>query len=91
MRALVTGTCGFIGSHLSNYLKNKGFYVIAVDIKPKTQCFLNLEADEIYQLDLREWSSWQFLASRKIDRIYHLAANMGRNRIHNLSRSSNNA
>lgn len=77
MRVLVTGACGFIGSHLVNYLKHKGFYVIAADIKPKTECFLDLEADETYQLDLREWSSWTFLASRRIDRIYHLAANMG--------------
>jgi len=77
MRVLVTGACGFIGSHLTNYLKHKGFYVIAADIKPRTECFLDLEADETYQLDLREWSSWTFLASRRIDRIYHLAANMG--------------
>jgi len=46
MRVLVTGACGFIGSHLVNYLKRKGFYVIAADIKPKTECFLDLETDE---------------------------------------------
>ena len=30
---LVTGASGFIGHHLVNFLKQKGFYVRAVDIK----------------------------------------------------------
>ena len=77
MKVLVTGACGFIGSHLVNYLKRKGYYVIAVDIKPESECFLKLEADEVYQKDLREWSSWRFLAEKGLDYIYHLAANMG--------------
>ena len=76
-RVLVTGACGFIGSHLTNYLKRKGYYVIAVDIKPESECFLKLEADEVFQCDLREWSSWRTLAQRGIDYVYHLAANMG--------------
>ena len=77
MKVLVTGACGFIGSHLVNYLKRKGYYVIAVDIKPESECFLKLEADEVYQKDLREWSSWRTLAEKGLDYIYHLAANMG--------------
>ena len=78
MKVLVTGACGFIGSHLANYLKRKGYYVVAVDVKPKSECFLELEADEVWEKDLREWDSWRKLAEEKdVDRIYHLAANMG--------------
>ena len=77
LKVIVTGACGFIGSHLTNYLRNKGYYVIAIDKKPASKCFLKLKADEIWQLDLRDQISWELFKHRKIDRIYHLAANMG--------------
>ena len=78
MKVLVTGACGFIGSHLANYLKRKGYFVVSVDVKPESECFLKLEADEVWQKDLTEWDSWRKLAEEKgVDRIYHLAANMG--------------
>ena len=59
MKVLVTGACGFIGSHLTNFLTKKGFRVVALDVKPKSDCFLNLKADRILQTDLRNWMSWQ--------------------------------
>ena len=31
MKILITGGCGFIGSNLSIYLKNKGFKVYSLD------------------------------------------------------------
>jgi len=77
LKVIVTGACGFIGSHLTNHLKSRRYYVIAIDKKPTSECFLKLKADEIWQLDLRDWSSWELFRHRKIDRIYHLAANMG--------------
>ena len=77
LKVIVTGACGFIGSHLTNYLKSRRYYVIAIDKKPASECFLKLKADEIWQLDLRDWNSWELFRHRKIDRIYHLAANMG--------------
>ncbi|MEM2981366.1 MAG: NAD-dependent epimerase/dehydratase family protein [Thermoproteota archaeon] len=77
-KVVVTGACGFIGSHLVNYLKQKGYYVIAVDVKPQSECFLKLKADEVYELDLRKKSSWKTIAEGKgVDYLYHLAANMG--------------
>ena len=34
-KALVLGGGGFIGGHLANRLKNEGFWVRNVDIKPR--------------------------------------------------------
>ena len=33
-KILVTGAGGFIGHHLTKYLKEKGYWVRGVDIKP---------------------------------------------------------
>jgi len=76
LRVLVTGACGFIGSHLVNYLKEKGHSVKAVDIKQQSECFLRLEADEFHNADLRDYSNCS-LATKGVDYVYHLAANMG--------------
>lgn len=76
LKALVTGACGFIGSHLVNYLKKKGYYVIATDIKPLSQCFLKLKCDIFYRRDLRELKNC-FHVTEGVDYVYHLAANMG--------------
>ena len=35
MKILVTGGCGFIGGNLVKKLKQQGFYVKTIDIKPK--------------------------------------------------------
>ena len=74
-RILVTGAGGFIGHHLVRYLKNKGYWVRGVDIKypefsPKD------EADEFLLLDLRDFGNCM-RAVQGIDKVYHLAANMG--------------
>ena len=76
MKVVVTGACGFIGSHLVNYLKEKGYFVEAVDIKPTSECYLKLEADKIYDTDLRDPSNC-LLVTKNVDYVYHLAANMG--------------
>lgn len=74
-RILVTGAGGFIGHHLVRFLKGKGYWVRGVDIKypeyssPK-------EADEFFILDLRDFRACME-ATRDIDKVYNLAANMG--------------
>ncbi|MFO8234870.1 MAG: NAD-dependent epimerase/dehydratase family protein, partial [Bacteroidales bacterium] len=50
--ALVGGAGGFIGSHLVNFLADKGYYVRGVDIKKSE--FMEPRADEFLLLDLRE-------------------------------------
>lgn len=72
--ALVAGAGGFIGHHIVKYLKEKNFCVRGVDIKyPK---FENTKADEFLLLDLREKTSAN-KASKGMDYVYNLAANMG--------------
>jgi len=73
-RVLVTGAGGFIGSHLVKFLIKKGYWVRGVDIK-KPQ-FSKSIADEFLLLDLRKWENC-LNATKGIDEVYNLAANMG--------------
>lgn len=71
---LVTGAGGFIGHHLVNYLKERGYWVRAVDIKfPE---FEVSRADEFEILDLRRWDAC-LQATRNVSQVYALAADMG--------------
>jgi len=73
-KVLVTGAGGFIGSHLVEFLKAKGYWVRGVDLKfPE---FGETAADEFEILDLRRWESC-LGATRGIDEVYALAADMG--------------
>jgi GDP-D-mannose 3', 5'-epimerase len=73
-RALVTGAGGFIGHHLVTYLKARGYWVRGVDIKLPE--YTSIDADEFELLDLRRWDSC-LQATRGIDEVYALAADMG--------------
>ncbi|MFX0204889.1 MAG: NAD-dependent epimerase/dehydratase family protein [Candidatus Hodarchaeota archaeon] len=73
-RVLVTGAGGFIGWHLVNYLKNKGYWVRGVDIKLPE--FDPSCADEFFKLDLRKEKNC-LKSLEDIDTVFHLAANMG--------------
>ena len=73
-KILVTGAGGFIGHHLVSYLKERGYWVRGVDVKfPE---YSESNADEFELLDLRRWDSC-LQATRGIDEIYNLAADMG--------------
>jgi len=72
--ALVTGAGGFIGHHLVSYLKDRGYWVRGVDIRLPE--FEATQADEFELLDLRRWDNC-LLATRGIEMVYHLAADMG--------------
>ena len=73
-RFLVTGAGGFIGHHLVTHLKRRGHWVRGVDIKLPE--FTVSDADEFELLDLRRWENC-LKATRSIDAIYALAADMG--------------
>jgi GDP-D-mannose 3', 5'-epimerase len=73
-RVLVTGAGGFIGHHLVTFLRKKGYWVRGVDIKfPE---YSAVDADEFELLDLRRWDNC-LQATRGIDEVYGLAADMG--------------
>lgn len=73
-RVLVTGAGGFIGHHLVKFLVAKGYWVRGVDIKyPEYE---PSPAHEFELLDLRRWDNC-LIATRGIEEVYHLAADMG--------------
>jgi len=73
-RILVTGAGGFIGHHLVKRLKAEDCWVRGVDIKlPEYE---QTSADEFELLDLRHWHN-ALLATRQVDQVYNLAADMG--------------
>jgi len=73
-RILVTGAGGFIGHHLVKRLKNDGFWVRGVDLKPAD--YEASPADEFVLLDLRLWENC-LKATKDINQVYNLAADMG--------------
>lgn len=73
-RVLVTGAGGFIGHHLVTFLRSKGYWVRGVDIKIPE--YSEIDADEFELLDLRRWDNC-LQATRGIDEVYGLAADMG--------------
>jgi nucleoside-diphosphate-sugar epimerase len=73
-KVLVTGAGGFIGHHLVTFLRAKGYWVRGVDIKYPE--FSEVDADEFEILDLRRWDNC-LQATRCIDEVYGLAADMG--------------
>lgn len=74
VRVLVTGAGGFIGHHLTNFLKQRGYWVRGVDLKYPE--FGETLGDEFELRDLRRWEE-TVAAARGVDEVYNLAANMG--------------
>ena len=76
MKIVVTGAGGFIGHHLVKEFKKRGHWVRGVDIKePEYEA---TAADEFDVLDLTTQEDGKKASRGNIDRVYHLAANMGR-------------
>jgi GDP-D-mannose 3', 5'-epimerase len=73
-RVLVTGAGGFIGHHLVTHLKQRGYWVRGVDLKYPE--YTAVDADECELRDLRRWDEC-LLATRDVDEVYALAADMG--------------
>ena len=75
MKVAVFGAGGFIGSHLVKCLKNKGYYVLGVDLKyPEYE---DSTADEFIIGDLREQLVVRDIFKVEYDEVYQLAADMG--------------
>ncbi|RJP28961.1 MAG: NAD-dependent epimerase/dehydratase family protein [Candidatus Omnitrophota bacterium] len=74
-KALVTGAGGFIGGHLVNRLKQEGFWVRGVDLKPNE--FSPSKADDFVIGDLRQYSVCKKIIDTDFDEVYQLAADMG--------------
>ena len=74
VKVLVTGAGGFIGHHLTSFLKQRGYWVRGVDIKRPE--FADVNADEFQLLDLRRWENC-LEATKGMDEVYALAADMG--------------
>ena len=73
-QCLISGAGGFIGHHLAKYLTARQYRVRGVDIKYPE--FEPSAAQEFEVLDLRRFDNC-LIATRGIDEVYHLAANMG--------------
>ncbi|HYV97780.1 MAG TPA: NAD-dependent epimerase/dehydratase family protein, partial [Gemmatimonadaceae bacterium] len=73
-KALVTGAGGFIGHHLTSYLKDKGYWVRGVDIKHPE--YAPSRADEFLLLDMRRRDNC-LEATQGVEDVYALAADMG--------------
>lgn len=74
-KVLVTGSSGFIGNHLTRYLKNKGYFVVGADIvKPVYE-----QPTVFYNYDLRNQllCTKIFDAHRDFDEVYNLGCLMG--------------
>jgi GDP-D-mannose 3',5'-epimerase len=74
-RVLVTGGCGFIGSHLAKGLYDKGFFVRIADVESKSYVAKEHYSEKL-RLDLRVFENC-LAATEGIDVVYNLAANMG--------------
>jgi nucleoside-diphosphate-sugar epimerase len=69
-----TGAGGFIGHNLVKRLKLEGYWVRGADLKEPE--FEPTAADDFELLDLRQWANC-LQATRGIDQVYNLAADMG--------------
>lgn len=72
MNVLVTGSNGFIGSHVCDYLKKKNIYVIGLGRNDYSRA----NTDEYYSFDMSSEDVAQVFEEEKIDAVIHLAADM---------------
>jgi len=74
-KALVLGAGGFIGSHIINNLKSRGYWVRGADIKSPE--FEESNADDFMLADLRIQTNVNQVLDMRFDEVYQLAADMG--------------
>jgi dTDP-glucose 4,6-dehydratase len=76
MRILVTGGCGFIGSHFINMMVTNGYYVVNVDKMDYCSNVYNIKVDcKTYTCDILDRDKMiQILREHNINTIVHFAA-----------------
>ena len=75
--ALVAGAGGFIGGHLTKRLLEKGYNVIATDIKKAEDWYqVHKDADIVDDTDLR-YPANSYITTLGVDHVFNLAADMG--------------
>jgi GDP-D-mannose 3', 5'-epimerase len=75
-KALILGSGGFIGGHLTKRLKSEGYYVVGADIKKHE--YENDYSDVFFNVDLRNQKNVIDIFNHNVyDRVYQLAADMG--------------
>ena len=74
IRALVTGASGFIGFHLGRFLKEKGYWVRGLDLRPSPNAQSWL--DEFVMADLTKWENC-LGATDGMDEVFSFAALAG--------------
>ncbi len=75
MRVLVTGGCGYIGSHTVKYLQDEGVEVIVLD-NLQTGYRNSVQVDRVYNVDLRDEEGLaEVFRENRIDGVIHFAAN----------------
>ena len=87
MKIIVTGTAGFIGSHLTEMLLKNGHSVIGIDNFDKfyskdiklsnLSVSIKSENFSFYEADICDDAIWAKLMNEKVDLIVHLAAKAG--------------
>ena len=73
--ALVCGAGGFIGNHLVDFLKKRGFWVRGVDLKYPE--YNKSKADDFVIGDLSKQALCKRILDQSFDEVYQLAADMG--------------
>jgi len=77
MRALITGISGFAGSHLAEFLLNKGYEVFGTFYDKSTFSNLNgfINKITLFECDIRSYNTLKKIIKKvNPDEIYHLAA-----------------
>lgn len=74
MRVLLTGGAGFIGSHIAEAYRQRGYEVVVLD-NFSTGCRSYVPAGvEVVEMDIRDPAIAEFLAGERFDAINHHAA-----------------
>jgi GDP-D-mannose 3', 5'-epimerase len=75
VKALICGSGGFVGGHLTRHLRDQGYDVRAVDIKPFDAWYQHSVKDQ-WRLDLRKFKHC-LKAVAGCDVVYNLSCDMG--------------
>ena len=74
MKILVTGGCGFIGSHLAERLAGQGHEVIVMDNLSSGDVRNLAPGIRLAEMDIRDSQAGGFILQERPEVIYHLAA-----------------